>query len=53
MKVKCISQCQRDRKIIYIEGNIYDIEQEIYEKNKNFFKLINEVDYKKEIKNRK
>lgn len=40
MKVKCISQCQKDRKTIYKVGNTYEIEEKMYQKNKEFFKSI-------------
>ena len=33
MKVKCISQCQKDRKEIFVAGEIYDISEEMYNKN--------------------
>lgn len=40
MKVKCIKQCQKDRKIIYKVGNTYDIDEKMYQKNTEFFEAI-------------
>lgn len=37
MKVICINQCQKDRKILYKKGNQYDIEEEMYKKNTEYF----------------
>lgn len=47
MKVKCISQCQKDRKTIYKAGVTYEIEDKMYQKNKEFFELIEKEDKKK------
>ena len=38
MKVICISTCQKDRKTVYKVGKEYDIPDEMYKKNKAFFK---------------
>ena len=38
MKVICISACQKDRKTAYKVGKEYDIPEEMYRKNKAFFK---------------
>lgn len=38
MKVICISACQKDRKTVYKVGKAYDITEEMYRKNKTFFK---------------
>lgn len=38
MKVICISTCQKDRKTVYYQGKEYDIPDEMYRKNKAFFK---------------
>lgn len=46
MKVKCISQCQQDRKKIYTVGSIYDIEEKMYKKNTEFFKVIEKKENK-------
>ena len=37
MKVKCVKQCQQDRKTIYKVGTLYDIDEKMYQKNKEFF----------------
>ena len=38
MKVICISQCQKNRKTLYIVGRTYDIDENMFKKNKEFFK---------------
>ena len=38
MKVICISTCQKDRKTVYQVGKEYDIPEDVYRKNKAFFK---------------
>lgn len=38
MKVICIGTCQKDRKTVYQVGKEYDITEEMYKKNKAFFK---------------
>lgn len=38
MKVICISACQKERKTVYKVGKAYDIPEEMYRKNKAFFK---------------
>lgn len=40
MKVKCISQCQKDRKEIFVAGEIYDISEEMYNKNTEYFEKV-------------
>ena len=37
MKVKCIQQCQKDRKILYLVGKTYDIDEDMFKKNTEFF----------------
>lgn len=48
MKVICINQCQKDRKILFKNGNEYDIEEEMFEKNKEYFKPVEKVATKKD-----
>lgn len=38
MKVICVCTCQKDRKTVYQVGKEYDIPEEMYRKNKAFFK---------------
>lgn len=38
MKVICTNTCQKDRKIVYQVGKVYDIPEEMFRKNKAFFK---------------
>lgn len=40
MKVVCISTCQKDRKTVYVVGKEYDIPENMYKKNKEFFKKV-------------
>lgn len=40
MKVICIKTCQKDRKTIYEAEKEYDIPEEMYKKNKAFFKKV-------------
>lgn len=47
MKVVCISTCQKDRKAVYISGKEYDIPEELYRKNKGFFKKIGKTEEEK------
>lgn len=42
MKVKCISQCQKNRKILYKVGKIYEIDKDMYRRNTTFFEEIKE-----------
>ena len=37
MKVRCKTQCQKDRKILFKVNEEYDIDKEMYQKNKEFF----------------
>lgn len=37
MKVKCISQCQTDRNVVYEAGKEYDIPEKLYNANKERF----------------
>lgn len=48
MKVKCISQCQTDRKTIYEVGKVYDIEESLYNANKNRFEKVTTEKNKKD-----
>lgn len=48
MQVICINQCQKDRKILYEKGNKYDIEEEIYKRNIEYFKPVEKSTTKKE-----
>ena len=38
MKVICTNTCQKDRKTVYQIGKEYDIPEEMFRKNKAFFK---------------
>lgn len=38
MKVICTNTCQKGRKTMYRAGREYDIPEEMYKKNKAFFK---------------
>ena len=38
MKVICTLTCQKDRKTVYQVGKEYDIPEEMFRKNKAFFK---------------
>ena len=38
MKVICTNTCQKDRKTVYKVGKEYDIPEDMYRKNKSFFK---------------
>ena len=38
MKVICTSTCQKGRKTVYQAGKKYDIPEEMFKKNKAFFK---------------
>ena len=49
MKVICTSQCQKDRKTLYEVGKTYDIEEDMFNKNTEFFKK----DEKEEKKSKK
>ena len=40
MRVKCISQCQSDRKILFEVGKIYDIDKKLYKNNTDRFEKI-------------
>lgn len=40
MKVICINTCQKDRKTVYQVGKEYDVTDEMYRKNKAFFKKV-------------
>lgn len=40
MKVICIATCQKDRKIIYKVGKEYEISEDVYKKNKAYFKKV-------------
>jgi len=42
MKVRCKTQCQKDRKILFKVNEEYDIDKEMYQKNKEFFEKIKE-----------
>ena len=44
MKVICINTCQIDRKIIFENGKEYDIPNDVYKKNKTFFKKTGKKD---------
>lgn len=37
MRVKCVSQCQTDRKTVYECGKEYDIPNELFKSNKDRF----------------
>lgn len=43
MKVICTSTCQKDRKVVYVAGKEYDIPEELYKNNKDFFKKVNKT----------
>ena len=47
MKVICISTCQKDRKAVYKSGKEYDIPENMYKNNKNFFKKVGKTEEKK------
>ena len=40
MKVICITTCQKDRKTVYKSGKEYDIPEDVYKKNKAYFKKV-------------
>lgn len=40
MKAKCISQCQKDRKVLFEVGKIYDVDEEFYKNNIDRFEKI-------------
>ena len=40
MKVICTSTCQKDRKTVFKAGKEYDIPEDMYRKNKAFFKKV-------------
>ena len=46
MKVVCINTCQKDRKTVFVVSKEYDIPEEMYKKNKTFFKKIKSVEEK-------
>lgn len=48
MKVICINQCQKDRKVLYKEGSEYDIDEEMYKKNTEYFKPAEKSTVKKD-----
>ena len=42
MKVKCVSTCQLNREKVFLEGQEYEISDDMYEKNKMFFEAVKE-----------